>query len=75
MKRVVGQILRVVGLLIEMFGVIGVVTGRGDIEALHLRLSGGTVVSPAWIVLALGFVIWLVGTILIVGSKPKCSQL
>jgi hypothetical protein len=71
MKKVTGQILRLVGLLIEMLGVMGVVTGRGDIESLRLQLSNGTLVSPAWIAVVLGFVIWLVGTILLFGSKQK----
>ena len=75
MRRATGQSLRLIGLLIEVFGVMGIMTGRGDIEALHFHLPGGTEVSPAWIVLAMGFVIWLVGTILLVGSKPKRSQL
>ncbi len=75
MGRVTGQSLRLGGLLIEALGVMGIMTGRGDIEALHFHLPGGTVVSPAWVVLALGFVMWLVGTILFVGSKPKRSQL
>ncbi len=74
MKRVVGQILRLVGLMIEMFGVFGVLTGRGDFEAVRLRLPNGTVVSPAWIAIALGFVIWLLGTILGLGPRPKDSQ-
>ena len=71
MRRVTGQILRMVGLLIEALGVMGILTGRGDIEALRLRLPSGTLVSPAWIVLVSGFAIWLVGTILAFRVPPR----
>jgi hypothetical protein len=71
MKKSIGQSVRFGGLLIEFFGVMGVMTGKGDIESLHIRLPGGTDVSPAWIVLALGFVVWLVGTILVASARPS----
>jgi hypothetical protein len=74
MRSVTGQSLRMGGLLIEVLGVMGIMTGRGDIEAARLRLPGGTVVSPMWIVFALGLVIWVVGTILVFGARSKNSQ-
>ena len=71
MKKVTGQFLRLVGLLVEMLGIMGVLTGRGDIEAARLRLPSGTLVSPAWIAIALGFAIWMVGTILVFRSRSR----
>ena len=35
MKSVIGQSLRFGGMLIEMLGVAGIVSGRGDIESLR----------------------------------------
>jgi hypothetical protein len=69
MKSVIGQSLRFGGMLIEMLGVMGIVTGRGDIESLRLRLPDGTQVSPAYIMFAVGLVIWIVGTILVTSSR------
>ena len=71
MKKVTGQSLRLGGMLIEMLGVVGVMTGKGDIESLRLRLPGGTVVSLPWITVVSGFVIWLVGTILVTSSRTS----
>jgi len=73
MKTGTGQILRLVGLLIEMLGVLGVVAGRPNFGATRLRLPGGTTVAPAWIAVTLGFLIWLIGTILVVASRPSRS--
>ena len=75
MRKVTGQSLRLGGMLIEMLGVMGVMTGQGDIESLRLRLPGGTVVSPAWIAVVLGFAIWLVGTILLTKSRSSRPKL
>ncbi len=75
MKKSVGQSIRFGGLFIEFFGVMGVMTGKGDVESLHLKLPGGTDVSPAWIAIVLGFVIWLAGTILISSAKTSRPRL
>ncbi len=75
MKKVTGQSLRLGGMLIEMLGVMGVVTGKGDIEAARLQIPGFSPVSPAWIAVVLGFVIWLVGTILVSSSQPSRPKL
>jgi len=71
MRKGVGQSLRLAGLLIELLGVMGVVTGQDDVESARLRLPGGAVVPLAWIAVVMGFVIWLVGTIVIVGTRPN----
>jgi hypothetical protein len=68
MKKSIGQIIRFCGLFMEFFGVMGVVTGKGDIASLHLKLPNGTDVSPAWIAIVLGFVIWLVGGAILIST-------
>jgi hypothetical protein len=75
MKKVTGQSLRLGGMLIEMIGVMGVMTGKGDIASLRLRLPSGGEVSPAWIAVVLGFVIWLVGTIIVASSRSSRPKL
>ena len=37
MKKVTGQSLRLGGMFIEMLGVMGMMTGKGDIESLRLH--------------------------------------
>jgi len=71
MRQVVGQILRITGLLIEMIGLLGVITGLSSLDAAPIQLLGGVSVAPVWIPIILGFLIWLIGTILTVGSNPR----
>jgi hypothetical protein len=68
--RLTGQWLRIIGLLVEMVGVVGVIRERGGQALPQLRIPGGPVVSAAWIAVALGFVIWLIATILLAATKP-----
>ena len=74
MRKATGQSLRLGGMLIEMLGVMGVMTGKGDIESLRLRLPGGTVVSPAWFAVVLGFAMWLFGTILVSSKRSSRTK-
>jgi hypothetical protein len=62
-RRLTGQILRVVGLLIEMFGIMSLgLRSRGDDAGGGL---GGLLSRrEVWVIVALGFAIWLVGSIL-----------
>ena len=70
MIRVTGHSLRLIGLLIEMAGVIFVVRERGGKEVPQIHLPSGPVVSSAWVAVVLGFVIWLVATIILAATKP-----
>ncbi len=49
MIRTTGQWLRVIGLLIEMIGLVAIVRERGGTPAPSLTLPGGRVISSAWI--------------------------
>jgi hypothetical protein len=73
MRKVTGQILRLGGLLLELLGVMGVASEPADGGGVPLRLPGGTLVSPAWIAIGLGFVAWLLGTYLLLASRPSRS--
>jgi hypothetical protein len=71
MTQVIGQILRMSGLLIELIGVWAVFTGSGDNEARRISLPGGQTAPIGWLVVGLGFAIWLTGRILVSVSAPR----
>jgi hypothetical protein len=72
MTRTTGHLIRYTGLLIEMLGVWGVYNSYGQKDPAGIRLPGGDVVPWTWIVVTLGFAIWLTGTIIVFASRsPK----
>jgi len=58
------------GLLIEMIGVWAYLTGSGDKESTRISLPGGSTVPVVWLVVGLGFGLWLTGTVLVSLSRP-----
>jgi hypothetical protein len=68
--RRTGQWLRFIGLLTEVVGVVGVVRERGGQDVPLIQIPGGPVVSIAWLAVAVGFLLWLVGKILLVAARP-----
>ena len=71
MMRRTAQWLRMIGLLIELVGVVGVVRERGGKEFPQVQVPGGPLVSSAWVAVVLGFVIWLIGRILLAAARPS----
>ena len=65
MTRSAGQILRGVGLLIELLGVIAVLTQSRTSTIPQITLPGREPFSIGWIAVVLGFVVWLIGQIVI----------
>lgn len=74
MMRRTAQWLRMIGLLIEMVGVVGVVRERGGNEFPQIQVPGGPSVSSAWVAVVLGFVIWLIARILLASDRPSRHQ-
>jgi drug/metabolite transporter (DMT)-like permease len=68
--RTTGQWLRLIGLLVEMIGVVGIVRERGGSSLPKVPLPGGQVISSAWIAVGLGFVIWLIASIILAATRP-----
>ncbi len=68
--RTIGQSLRILGLVIELTGLVGIV--RGNMS--WAIVIGGRTISWAWLALGLGFVVWLVGTILLAATRPGRSK-
>jgi hypothetical protein len=58
--RQTGQWLRLIGMLIEMIGVVGVV-----------REGRAPTISWAWIAVGVGFGLFLVGRILLAAAGPR----
>jgi hypothetical protein len=71
MTKSTGHLIRFTGLLIEMFGVWGVYNSTGQKDEAQIQLPGGSVVSWAWMAVALGFVLWLTGTIVVYASRTR----
>jgi hypothetical protein len=62
-RRVAGQILRYVGLLIEMLGILAVALSSRQ-ENIGPDAPGGLSPRQIWIVVGTGFVLWLAGNVL-----------
>lgn len=62
-----GQILRVVGLLIELVGVGAVLAQSRTDQVARIPIPGGSL-ALGWAAVATGFLMWLVGRIIIARS-------
>ena len=72
MTNVTGQILRMIGLLIEMFGVWGVYTAADGQPAARIVFPGGRSVPLAWFwPWGWGLVVWLLGTAMVYSSRRR----
>ena len=71
MRKTTGHIIRISGLVIEMVGIWAVYQTNGDKDQTKLQLPGGTEVPLAFIVIGVGFVLWLTGTLLIYAGRPR----
>jgi hypothetical protein len=70
MAKLVGQFMRIGGLLVEMLGVYAVMKGNEGNFATKVRLPGFEPILLGWLGVAVGFVLWLVGTALVYWSRP-----
>lgn len=74
MRNATGQILRAVGLLIELLGVVAVVAQSRTNDVARVPIPGGSV-ALGWLAVGAGFVIWLTGRIIIFrGDRARLSQ-
>lgn len=67
--RYTGQILRIIGLLIEMFGLAAFAMSPKGVAA-DARGWLGLTTQQIWLIVIVGFVIWLTGTIMIHATAP-----
>jgi hypothetical protein len=71
MGKTTGHIIRISGLVIEMLGIWGVYSVSVNTGQRRIQLPGGPAISIAWIAVALGFALWLTGTILVYAGRPR----
>ena len=69
MRRSSGQILRLIGLAIEVAGILAQVLWTRT-DQTGAPLPGQFSSRQVWIVVGVGFVIWMIGTILTYWSQP-----
>lgn len=64
MPHAVGPILRILGIVVELFGLaVLTLSGRNDGADLGGRLGIGT--NAIWMIVLVGFALWATGTVLI----------
>jgi hypothetical protein len=68
-RRLTGQILRMVGLLIEMLGILALAFWTRT-DAAGAPLPGSFSARQVWIGVGAGFVIWLAGSLLLYWPEP-----
>ncbi len=71
MPRLLGQLMRLGGLLVEMLGVLFVMKGNEGIFATKVHLPNIEPIPVGWVGVALGFVLWLIGTVLVYWPRPS----
>jgi len=69
MRRPIGQIVRMLGLAIEMAGILALALWTRTDQA-GAPLPGSFSSSQVWIVVGVGFVIWMIGTMLTYWPQP-----
>ncbi len=73
MSRSTGQIVRLVGLALEVVGLLAQVL-RTKTDQAGVPLPGHFSSHQVWMVVGAGFVIWMIGTILIYASQTLRSK-
>jgi hypothetical protein len=71
MTNVTGQILRMVGMLIELFVVWRVCAQNDERLMTRITLPGGATTAVAWLAMGVGIAIWLTGTALVASSRRR----
>jgi hypothetical protein len=69
MRRPIGQIVRMLGLAVEMAGILALALWTRTDQA-GVPLPGSFSSRQVWIVVGVGFVIWMIGAILTYWPQP-----
>jgi hypothetical protein len=72
-RRLTGQILRMLGLLIELLGIVALALWTRT-DAAGAPLPGSFSARQVWIAVGVGFVIWLAGSLLLYLPGPSSAK-
>ena len=76
MKKLVGQFMRLAGIVVEMLGVWVVMSGNKGVFDRNVNMPGLVKPIPLpLIAFAVGFALWLVGTVLVYSSRRSRQSL
>jgi hypothetical protein len=73
MSRSIGQILRLIGLAIEVGGISAQILWTKT-DPAGTPLPGQFSARQVWIVVGVGFVVWMIGTILTYWPRPAVTS-
>jgi hypothetical protein len=73
MRRTTGQIVRLIGLALEVAGILAQAL-RTRTDQTGAPLSGHFPVLYVWIVVGVGFVLWMIGTTLIYWPRNRTRR-
>ncbi len=74
MTKTTGHIIRMVGMLIEMIGVLGVYQSTKSDSPWTITIPGAGSVPAAWLAVFVGLVVWLTGVTIVYSNKPMRSK-
>ena len=69
MNKTTGHIIRMIGMLIEMFGVWGVYQSSNSKNPLTIMVPGAGTIPIAWLAVFAGLIIWLAGVFIVYSYK------
>ena len=70
MSKTTGHIIRMIGMLIEMFGLWGVYQGRYSKNPWLISVPGAGTMPVAWLAVFVGLIIWLTGVFIVYSYRP-----
>jgi hypothetical protein len=70
MNKTTGHIIRMIGMLIEMFGVWGVYQASNTKSPWLISIPGAGTMPVAWLAVFAGLIIWLAGVFIVYSYKP-----
>jgi hypothetical protein len=70
MTKTTGHIIRMVGMLIEMIGVLGVYQSSKSDSSWSISIPGAGTIPAAWLAVFVGLVVWLTGVTIVYSNRP-----
>jgi hypothetical protein len=70
MNKTTGHIIRMIGMLIEMFGVWGVYQASNSKNPWLISVPGAGSMPAAWLAVFAGLIIWLTGVFIVYSYRP-----